>query len=126
MQKSFGKANIWLLLLLIFNTAWLGAVYFVLPAVLRFSYFPVVYLIVGGVLALVFVIYNKGFTHRRVKPENLPGNLSAEEKEAWNAEGERLLRRSRWLLTVLVPIVLILFADVLYLFVGQTVAGWFQ
>lgn len=114
------------MLLLIFNTVWLAVLYFVLPPVLQFAYLPLVYLAVGSALTLWFVIYNKGFTHRRIKPENLPLGLSKEEKEAWNEEGERLFRRSRWALTVIVPILLIFLADLIYLFFGQIVLGWFQ
>ena len=125
-QNPFRKGQTGLLLLLIFNTAWLAVLYFVLPAVLQFTYLPAVYLAVGGALALWFVIYNKGFTRRRVKPEDLPVGMTKEEREAWNAEGERLFQKSRWMLTLIIPILLVFFADLLYLFFGQIVAGWLQ
>ena len=125
-QNPFRKGQTRLILLLLLNTVWLAVLYFVLPAVLQFAYLPFIYLAVGGALTIWFVIYNKGFTHRRVKPENLPRGLTKEEQEAWNEEGERLFRRSRWALTVIIPILLIFFADMIYLFFGQIVAGWFQ
>ena len=125
-QNPFRKGQTGLMLLLIFNTGWLAALYFVLPAVLQFAYLPAVYLAVGGALGLWFVIYNKGFTRRRIKPENLPIGMTEAERAAWNEEGERLFRRSRWALTIIIPILLVFFADLLYLFFGQTVAGWFQ
>ena len=125
-QNPFRKGGAGLMILLIFNTVWLAVLYFTLPAILHFAYLPVIYLAAGGALTLWFVIYNKGFTHRRVKPENLPQGLSKEEKEAWNEEGERLFRRSRWAFTLIVPILLIFLADLIYLFFGQIVLGWFQ
>ena len=125
-QNPFRKGQTGLMLLLIFNTAWLAALYFVLPAVLYFAYLPFIYLAVGGALTIWFVIYNKGFTHRRKKPEDLPPGMTKEEIEAWNAEGERLFRRSRWALTVIIPILLVFLTDLLYLFFGQFVSGWFQ
>ena len=125
-QNPFRKGQTGLMLLLIFNTAWLAALYFILPVLLYFIYLPVIYLAVGGVLTIWFVIYNKGFTHRHKKPEDLPSGMTSEEIEAWNAEGERLFRRSRWALTVIIPILLVFFADLLYLFFGQIVSGWFQ
>ena len=125
-QNPFRKGQTGLMLLLIFNTAWLATLYFVLPAVLYFAYLPVIYLAVGGAVTLWFVIYNKGFTHRQIKPENLPQGLTKEEKETWNAEGERRFQRSRWALTIIIPILLVFFADLIYLFFGQIVLGWFQ
>ena len=125
-QNPFRKGQTGLALLLVLNTALFAALYFVLPALLYFPYLPYIYLGIGGAVTIWFVIYNKGFTHRRVKPENLPQGLSKEEKEAWNEEGERLFRRSRWALTLIVPILLIFLADLIYLFFGQIVLGWFQ
>lgn len=125
-QNPFRKGQTGLMILLIVNTAVLAALYFTLPAILHFAYLPAIYLAVGGIFALWFVIYNKGFTHRRVKPENLPEGLTKEEAEAWNAEGERLFRRSRWMLTIIIPILLVFFADLLYLFFGQMIVGWFR
>ena len=125
-QNPFRKGQTGLALLLIFNTAWLATLYFVLPAVLYFPYLPFIYLAIGGALTVWFVIYNKGFTHRRKTPENLPIEMKKDEIEAWNAAGERLFRRSRWALTFIIPILLVFFADLIYLFFGQIVAGWFQ
>ena len=125
-QNPFRKGQIWFFLLLVFNTAWLAAVYFVLPDVLHVGFLPYVYLAVGGALTLWFVIYNKGFTHRRIKPENMPQGLTGEEQEAWNAEGERLFRNSRWALTLILPILLIFLADSVLLFLLPSFAGWFQ
>ncbi len=125
-QNPFRKSNTGLLLLLVFNTAWLAALYFTLPTLLYFIYLPVIYLAVGGALTIWFVIYNKGFTRRRVGQENLPQGMTKEKAEAWNAEGERLFRRSRWALTFIIPILLVFLADLLYLFFGQFLPGWLQ
>ena len=124
-QNPFRKGQTGLMLLLIFNTILLGILYFVLPSVWHFTGMPLIYAIVGGGMTVCFVIYNKGFT-RRVKPENLPKELSAQERQAWSEEGNRLLHNSRWMLTVIIPILLIFLADILYLFFGQIVLGWFQ
>ena len=125
-QNPFRKGQTGLALLLVFNTALLAALYFVLPAVLYFPYLPYIYLGIGGAVTIWFVIYNKGFTHRRKKPENLPMGMTKEEIDAWNAEGERLFHNSRWALTVIIPILLVFLADMIYLFIGQMVLGWFQ
>ncbi len=125
-QNPFKNGQTRLMLLLICNTALFVAVYFTLPQLLHFRFLPLIYLIIGAGLALWFVIYNKGFIHRNVKPEDLPETLSPEEKEQWRAEGELRFRRSRWALTIIIPILITFLFDMLYLFFGQTVAGWFR
>lgn len=114
-----------LLILLIFNTVLFAAVYFALPVLLRFAYLPAVYLAVGGGFLLAFVLYNRGFSLRNAKPEDLPESLPLEEREAKIEEAKRRFRGSRWMLTIVIPILLTFLFDALYLFVGQTVAGWF-
>ncbi len=111
--------------MLIFNTAVFATLYFTLPVLLYFRYLPVIYLAVAVGLSLWYVLYNKGFSHR-VKPENLPDSMTDGEKRAWIEEGETRFRKSRWALLIIIPILLTFLFDMLYLFFGQTVAGWFR
>lgn len=124
-QNPFKNGQTRLMLLLLFNTALLIAVYFTLPSLLHFRYLPVIYLAVGCALMLWFVFYNRGFALRNAKPEDLPDTLSQAEKEEKIAEAKKRFRRSRLALTVVIPILLTFLVDMLYLFIGKTVAGWF-
>ena len=124
-QNPFKNGQTRLMLLLIFNTALFVAIYFTVPVLTRFVYLPVIYLAVGGGLMLWFVFYNRGFSLRNAKPEDLPDTLSRAEKEEKIAEAKARFQRSRWALTIVIPILLTFFFDMIYLVFGDTVAGWF-
>ena len=62
---------------------------------------------------------------RNARPEDLPDTMTCEEKETRIANAKVRLRRSRWALTIIIPILLTFLVDMLYLFFGQTVAGLF-
>ena len=125
-QNPFKNGQTRLMLLLVFNTALFIAVYFTLPTLLHFQYLPVIYLAVGGVLMLWFVLYNRGFALRNANPADLPDTMTREEKETRIREAKERFRRSRWVLTIVLPILLTFLFDMLYLFIGQTVVGWFS
>ena len=59
------------------------------------------YLITATAVILVYVIYNRGFSRKGLTPEMLPDTMSKEEKEDFIADGERRLKRSRPLLSVI-------------------------
>jgi hypothetical protein len=90
------------------------------------SQISVVYLVGGALLAIGYLIYNKGFAYRGVTEEQLSDSLSTEEKRALLVEMRERDVRSKWVLTILLPIVVTLLLDTLYLFVLPTdLGGWF-
>jgi hypothetical protein len=102
-----------LLLLMIVNSILLvGAYFFVAP------YFPIycIYLAVGAVMGLVFVIYNRGFVGKNITPDQLPESMSPVEKQRFMDESRERLHRSRWMLTIIFPIILAFALDMMYLF----------
>ena len=103
-------------LLLLLNTALAIALYFIL-IYLGIWFMPPIYLAVGAVFALVFIIYNRGFYAKNAKPEELPNTMTKEEKLAYIQDGKDRLNRSRWMLTVILPIVLTLACDLIYLYI---------
>ena len=115
--------NQWLLLLLIGNSILFSVAYFVLATI-----FPVyiVYLAVGVVLTLVFVIYNRGFVGKNLKPDQLPDTMSLEEKQKFIDDCAIRLHRSRWMITVIFPIILAFALDMIYLFLFPMLEGMFQ
>ena len=102
------------MVLLLTNLVCFGALYIVLPK-LGFYHLPIVYLIGGGALAIWFVIYNRGFNTRGKTPDLLPDDIPLADREAMIAEGERRFARSRWTLLVLIPLLLIILLDFIYL-----------
>lgn len=119
------RRPVWPVILLVVNTVLFAAVYFVVPPLTHFAYLPQIYAAVGGTLAIWYAVYNRGFTRLSVRPEQLPPTMTEGEKEAWLAEGKRFRDRSRWALTVIIPILVTFFCDFLYLFVGQRLLEMF-
>lgn len=112
-----------LLLILLLNTILFATAYFTIAR--YFPYIQVVYLGLAGAIALVYIIYNRGFSRRNVHPEQLPDTMTNEEKTAWIEDGERRLKRSRWVLTILLPLILTFLMDLIYLYLYPMVEKLF-
>ena len=106
-----------LLIHLLLNSAILITLYFLVPSLFEFYYMPHIYLLAGAVLALYYVIYNRGFVAKNATPDMLPDSMSPVQKHAYLEEGKRRLKQSKWVLTLLIPIILTFFADVIYLYI---------
>ena len=113
-----------LLLILLLNTIVLATVYFAVAQ--YFAYIPIVYLALSGVIAFGYILYNRGFSRRRVTPEQLPDRMTAEEKNEWIEDGNRRMRKSRWVLTILLPLLLTFLMDLLYLFLYPAIEKIFR
>ena len=105
-----------LLATVLLRSVLIATLYFVLAARLPFPYLHVVYVVAGVALGVAYVLYNRGFVAKNAKPEELPDRMSEEEKRAFIEDGVRRLRRSRWMLTWLIPIVITLLLDVSLLY----------
>lgn len=115
-----------LLLLLVGNTTVIFAVYRIS---IGFSWFPWVlgtYLFATAGLAIAFTVYNRGFSRRGVTVDMLPDTMSAEEKCEFLADGERRMKSSKWMLTLLIPFIVTFTYDLLELFVFGYFAALFN
>ena len=115
--------NTWLLLLLVGNSILFSVAYFALATI-----FPIyiVYLAVGVILTLIFVIYNRGFVGKNLKPHQLPDTMTREEKQAFIDDCATRLHKSRWMITLIFPIALAFCLDMMYLFLLPMLEGMFQ
>lgn len=105
---------------------------FVNTAVLLFAYllcvrfFPLATLAIFSALTTVvafsYVIYNRGFSRKGLKAENLPDSWSDEQKREFIEDGNRRLERSKWVLTLIIPIVIIYAYEVIDIFILPAVA----
>ena len=102
-------------LLLILNTLVSFAVYF---GCVELGFSPIVFVYVGltAALLIVYVIYNRGFVLKGATPEMLSDELSPAEKQVMLDRAAARLRDSRWLLTIIIPLVLAMLVDAVYLF----------
>ena len=115
--------NQWLLLLLIGNSIIFSVAYFTLATI-----FPIyiVYLAVGAVMTLIFVIYNRGFVGKNLTPDQMSDSMTFEEKQKFIDDCAARLHRSRWMITVIFPIILAFCLDMMYLFLLPMLEGMFQ
>lgn len=106
-----------LLIQLVINSLIIVPLYFVIATNVQFPYLHYIYLLAGAALALYYVIYNRGFVGRNATPQSLPNSMSPAEKQAFLEDCRLRQKKSRWVLTFLIPIVLTFLADaaILYL-----------
>lgn len=76
----------------------------------------VLYLVLLLGFVLAYLIYNRFLYRKGVTPEQLPAQWSAEQKVAFIEDGERRLRRSKWMLTIIFPLLVTFLIDTVDLF----------
>ncbi len=103
------------MLLLVLNTAALACLYFVLASH-GFPYVTFIYLFIGAALAIWYVIYNRGFNTRGKTADMLPDSIPLAEREALIEAGKQRMQKSRWALLILLPLLITLLLDMVYLF----------
>ena len=124
--RASAKAFNWkLALIVVINTIIIFGFY---RLMLNFYYFEIVmgvYLALTAIAVFSYVIYNRGFTRRNLTPDMLPEEWSEEQKLAYISDGERRLKKSKWMLTIILPLVLTFLFDCIELFWGDMFARWF-
>ena len=103
-------------ILLFVNTLAAIAVYFTCAALGFYSIFTV-YFVLGVALLFGYVVYNRGFVLKGATPEMLDDSLTMEEKMARIEEAQHRMKASRWMLTVIIPLILSILVDFLYVYV---------
>lgn len=84
-------------------------------------FLPVVYWIAFAVFILVFIIYNRAFTRKNLTVDMLPAEWSKEKKESYIADGKNRLEKSKWMISVIIPIAAPIALDLLYNFTLPTI-----
>ena len=126
-QASEKKPFNWrLLLTLVCNTAIVFSVYRIAIQTTLFPYVLGLYLTAAAVMTIVFVVYNRGFSRRGITAEMLPDTMSAQEKCEFLADGERRMKKSKWMLTVLFPLLFTFSYDIIELFVLEYFTALFS
>ncbi|MBQ7320062.1 MAG: hypothetical protein IJW97_07800 [Clostridia bacterium] len=104
-----------LMLMLFGNSIIILAVYFILNSM---NFWPIffIYMGIAAVLVLIYTIYNRGFVYKGVTPDMLPDTMTAEEKRKILTEAAARMKKTRWMLTLIIPFLLAFMLDALYLF----------
>ncbi len=93
---------------------------------LRFPYIFFVYIALAAGFFIGYLIYNQGFVLRDATPEMLDDRLSSEEKEQMLEDAKARMHRSRWMLTIIIPLVVTVLVDVLYVWFLADLIAEFQ
>jgi hypothetical protein len=123
-SSSDKKKNLRTLVVLILNTILFFTLYKVLlfygesTDVTIFS-FAVMLLYMALLLGFVlgYLIYNRFLYRKGLTPEQLPDTMTLAEKEAFIADGNRRLEKSKWMMTVIFPLVFTFLMDAIDLFI---------
>lgn len=87
----------------------------------------VAYFLVFAVLIITYLAYNRGFVNKNVTAEMLPADWSEEKKQAFLDAEKTRAEKSRWMLTVIIPFVIVFMCEALYLFVWDSyLANYFK
>lgn len=114
-KKAFEKNKKYLLPLLM-NTVLFYGVYAVLIntpvcTAVMWTYFA---LLLG--FSVAYIIYNQGFFRKNLTTEQLPSGMSDQEKREFLDEGKRRMDKSKWMITVIFPLVMTFVIDMVILF----------
>ena len=117
-RRLWATAGLTLLLLVI----WYGCMAAALAKAVMIAYF-----LVFAVLLVSYIAYNRGFVNKDVTAEMLPADWSEEKKQTF-LENEKLrVQKSRWMLTIIIPFIIVFMCEALYLFVWDSyLADYFK
>lgn len=104
------------LIMIFFNTVISVGVYFYLNSIELWQVLPVY----GGLLAgfgIGYVIYNRGFSREGLTVEMLPPTMNDKEKDEFIASRDMRKRKSKWVLTIIIPLLFTLILDTIVLFI---------
>ena len=94
---------------------WYGCIAAALARAVMIAYFAVF-----TVLIITYLAYNRGFVNKDVTIEMLPADWSEEKKLAFISAEKARAEKSRWMLTVIIPFVIVFMCEALYLFVWDS------
>ena len=86
----------------------------------------VAYWVAFTAFLMAYLIYNRGFNRKGITVDMLPDSWSQEQKEEYVADGKRRMERSKWMLSVLIPLLVTIAADAIYLFTWPMIQNLFH
>jgi hypothetical protein len=77
----------------------------------------ITYCVSFAALMIIYLIYNRAFVNKDVTVDMLPAEWSEEKKQAFVEDTRARAEKSRWMLMLIIPFVVVFMAEALYLFV---------
>ena len=112
--------------LLLGNTVLLFGVYCYFVMRLNINWIFWIYYVLLAASAIAYFAYNRAFTREGITLFDLPDTMSAAEKEAFIRDRDERKKKSKWLLTIIFPLCLTVFFDIIYLFFGERIVSFFS
>ncbi len=93
-----------------------------------FEFYPTFWIFFALTLAftLAYLIYNRGLSRDRITPDMLPEDWSAEKKCEFFSERDMRKKKSKWMLTIIIPLFLTLAFDMVNLFYLDSLKEFFK
>jgi len=124
-KKHLSRSDVAMLISLVVLSVIAFCVYRLL---LNYYYFEIVmiaYMVIEAGFVFTYVIYNRGFSRRGVTRDMLPAEWSEEKKDSFIGSGERRLKRSRWMLVIILAFLFTFMMEIIELWFVPIVKGWF-
>ena len=80
----------------------------------------IAYFLVFAATLVTYLAYNRGFVNKNVTADMLPADWSEEKKQSFLAAEKARMQKSRWMLTVIIPFIVVFMCEALYLFVWDS------
>lgn len=77
---------------------------------------PVIFWVALAGFLIAYLIYNRAFSRRNITIDMLPRDWTFEQKEDYIADGKRRMEKSKWMLYIIIPVLVPIALDALYLF----------
>ena len=122
-KKGTNKTALLLLLALVGATVLSLTVYRLLMQGPYFRVALIVYMALGGIATVGYLLYNRGFSRRGVTADMLPSDWSDEKKADFIEDGVRRMKKSRWVLILAFAIFATLALDIVELYMIPMVKG---
>ena len=75
------------------------------------------YMVAFGALLSAYIIYNRAFSRKNITEDMLPDHWSTEQKRDFIEDGKERMKKSQWMLMLIIPLLVTFAAEAMYLFV---------
>lgn len=86
----------------------------------------ILYWVALAVFLIVYIAYNRAFSRKGITVEMLPDTWTAEQKTEFVEDGQRRLENSQWMLSVIIPLIVPIMLDAIYLFTWPIIENLFS
>ena len=119
-REAFKKNRIYLIPLVL-NTVIFYALYAVLSNISALSCTIVLWVYAAALMgfSLAYIIYNRGLSRKNITIDMLPDTMSLDEKQAYLDEIVRRSDKSKWMITIIFPLVMTFLIDTVILYMAE-------